>query len=67
MVFAVESGVLLVYERNHVVLHNGTLDVEGNSVDLHPGNAVFVPASAEHRLSGYEQRSVLLIFEKTCA
>jgi mannose-6-phosphate isomerase-like protein (cupin superfamily) len=49
----------------YVVLDgHGTLDVEGAAVALHPGNAVFVPAGAEHRFTGYEELSVLVIFEK---
>lgn len=49
----------------YVVLEgHGTLEIEGESVDLHPGNAVFVPAGAEHRFVGYEQLSVLVVFEK---
>jgi mannose-6-phosphate isomerase-like protein (cupin superfamily) len=49
----------------YVVLEGaGTLDVEGTSVDLRQGQAVFVPAGAEHRFSGYEQLSVLVIFER---
>jgi mannose-6-phosphate isomerase-like protein (cupin superfamily) len=47
-----------------VIEGRGTLDVEGTSVELHEGNAVFVPAGAEHRFSGYEQLSVLVLFEK---
>jgi mannose-6-phosphate isomerase-like protein (cupin superfamily) len=35
---------------------NGTLEVEGE--------AVFVPGHAERRFTGYEQLSVLVIFEK---
>jgi hypothetical protein len=31
---------------------------------LREGHAVFVPAGAEHRFVGYEQLSVLVIFEK---
>ena len=42
----------------------GALDVEGTAVDLREGSAVFVPAGAEHRFSGYEQLSVLVLFEK---
>jgi len=50
----------------YVVLEgSGTLDVEGTSVDLREGHAVFVPAGAEHRFSGYERLSVLVIFERT--
>jgi mannose-6-phosphate isomerase-like protein (cupin superfamily) len=42
----------------------GTLEVEGEKVELREGHAVFVPAGAEHRFVGYEQLSVLVIFEK---
>jgi mannose-6-phosphate isomerase-like protein (cupin superfamily) len=49
----------------YVVLEGeGTLVVEGRSVDLRVGHATFVPAGAEHRFVGYEQLSVLVIFEK---
>jgi mannose-6-phosphate isomerase-like protein (cupin superfamily) len=49
----------------YVVLEGqGTLDVEGAKTELHEGNAIFVPAGAEHRFSGYEQLSVLVIFER---
>ena len=42
----------------------GTLDVGGERLDLHEGQAAFVRAGAEHRFVGYEQLSVLVIFEK---
>jgi mannose-6-phosphate isomerase-like protein (cupin superfamily) len=49
----------------YVVLEGrGTLEVAGEQVELREGHAVFVPAGAEHRFSGYEQLSVLVIFEK---
>ena len=49
----------------YVVLEGrGTLEVEGTSVDLREGHATFVPAGAGHRFVGYEQLSVLVIFEK---
>jgi mannose-6-phosphate isomerase-like protein (cupin superfamily) len=49
----------------YVVLEGrGTLDVEGTKTELREGNAIFVPAGAEHRFSGYEQLSVLVIFER---
>jgi mannose-6-phosphate isomerase-like protein (cupin superfamily) len=49
----------------YVVLDgHGTLEVEGTPVELHPGNAVFVPAGAEHRFTGYEELSVLVVFDK---
>ena len=49
----------------YVVLEgSGVLDVEGTRVELEEGHAVFVPAGAEHRFIGYEQLSVLVIFER---
>jgi len=49
----------------YVVLEgNGTLEVAGERVDLREGQATFVPAGAVHRFVGYEQLSVLVIFEK---
>ncbi len=49
----------------YVVLEGrGTLEVEGQQVELREGHAVFVPAGAEHRFVGYEQLSVLVLFEK---
>jgi mannose-6-phosphate isomerase-like protein (cupin superfamily) len=48
----------------YVVLEGmGTLEVEGKPVELREGHAVFVPAGAEHRFTGYERLSVLVIFE----
>ena len=49
----------------YVVLEgSGTLEVEGESVDLHEGHAMFVPAGADHRFVGYEQLAVLVVFER---
>jgi mannose-6-phosphate isomerase-like protein (cupin superfamily) len=49
----------------YVVLEGrGTLDVEGERYELTQGDSVFVPAGAEHQFVGYEQLSVLVIFEK---
>ncbi len=49
----------------YVVLEGrGTLEVSDEKVELREGHAVFVPAGAEHRFVGYEQLSVLVIFEK---
>jgi mannose-6-phosphate isomerase-like protein (cupin superfamily) len=49
----------------YVVLEGrGTLDVEGERYELTEGDSVFVPAGAEHQFVGYEQLSVLVIFEK---
>ena len=50
----------------YVVLEGwGTLDVEGTSIPLEPGRAVFVPAGARHQFVGYEQLSVLVIFARS--
>jgi mannose-6-phosphate isomerase-like protein (cupin superfamily) len=46
---------------------SGVLEVEGQQVELREGHAVFVPAGAAHRFVGYEQLSVLVIFEKVRA
>jgi mannose-6-phosphate isomerase-like protein (cupin superfamily) len=47
----------------YVVLDGrGTLRIEGDSLDLTTGQAAFVPAGADHRFTGYEGLSVLVIF-----
>ena len=52
-------------DEAYIVLEGwGTLDVEGTSVPLEPGRAVFVPAGARHQFVGYEQLSVLVIFAR---
>ena len=49
----------------YVVLEgHGVLDVEGERVELREGHALFVPAGADHRFSGYEELSLLVIFER---
>jgi mannose-6-phosphate isomerase-like protein (cupin superfamily) len=49
----------------YVVLDGGgMLEIEGEQVELRVGHAAFVPAGAEHRFTGYEQLSVLAIFDK---
>jgi len=49
----------------YVVLEGrGVLDVEGEQVGVGEGDAVFVPAKAEHRFTGYEGLSVLVIFRR---
>ena len=42
----------------------GTLEVEGREVDLEEGQAMFVAARAEHRFTGYESLSLLVIFAR---
>ena len=52
-------------DETYIVLDGwGTLDVEGTSIPLEPGRAVFVPAGARHQFVGYEQLSVLVIFAR---
>lgn len=49
----------------YVVLEgSGVLEIEGETVELKEGQAVFVPAGAEHIFLGYEQLSVLVIFTR---
>src|SRR3954464_6283919 len=49
----------------YVVLEGrGTLEVEGRSVPVKGGDAVFVEAGADHRFSAYEQLAVLVLFER---
>ena len=47
----------------YVVLEgSGVLEIEGETVGLEEGQAVFVPAGADRRFVGYEHLSVLVIF-----
>lgn len=49
----------------YVVLEGrGTLEVEGQVFPVSEGNALFVEAGAEHRFTGYEALSVLVIFTR---
>jgi mannose-6-phosphate isomerase-like protein (cupin superfamily) len=49
----------------YVVLEGtGRLEVEGEQTDLEEGDAVFVPAGADHGFTGYENLSVLVIFDR---
>src|SRR5260370_41863736 len=49
----------------YVVLEgSGALEVAGERVNLREGQAVFVPAGADHRFVGYEQLAVLVVFER---
>jgi mannose-6-phosphate isomerase-like protein (cupin superfamily) len=47
-----------------VIEGRGTLDVEGVQTPLAEGNGIFVPAGAEHGFTGYEQLTVLVIFDR---
>src|SRR3954467_1926125 len=47
----------------YVVLEGrGTLDIDGERVELREGHAAFVPARTPHQFVGYENLSVLVIF-----
>lgn len=49
----------------YVVLEGtGVLEVEGDTVPVKEGSAVFVEAGADHRFSAYEHLSVLVLFER---
>ena len=49
----------------YVVLEgSGTLEVDGRSVPVREGDAVFVEAGADHRFTAYEQLAVLVVFER---
>jgi mannose-6-phosphate isomerase-like protein (cupin superfamily) len=49
----------------YVVLEgHGVLEVEGAQVPLEEGHALFVPAGADHRFTGYESLSLLVIFAR---
>jgi mannose-6-phosphate isomerase-like protein (cupin superfamily) len=49
----------------YVVLEGrGQLTVEGETISLEEGQAAFVPAGADHRFTGYEGLSVLVIFTR---
>jgi mannose-6-phosphate isomerase-like protein (cupin superfamily) len=49
----------------YVVLEGrGVLEVEGESVPVQDGSAVFVEAGADHQFTAYEHLSVLVIFDR---
>jgi mannose-6-phosphate isomerase-like protein (cupin superfamily) len=49
----------------YIVLEGrGILTVEGESFPLAEGSVHFVPAGADHRFTGYEGLSVLVVFSK---
>ena len=51
------------YDEVYVVLEGtGVLNVAGDSIPVAPGQAIFVPAHAEHQFTAYEGLSVLVIF-----
>lgn len=49
----------------YVVLEGrGVLEIETDEVPVSEGKAVFVPAGAEHRFTGYERLAVVVIFPR---
>lgn len=51
------------YDELYVVLEgSGVLEVEGERTPLAEGQAIFVPARADHRFAAYEHLTVLVIF-----
>ena len=49
----------------YVVLEgSGVLEVEGDAHPLAVGQAIFVPAGADHRFTAYEQLAVLVVFAR---
>jgi mannose-6-phosphate isomerase-like protein (cupin superfamily) len=49
----------------YVVLQGrGVLTVEGEPIPVEEGKAAFVPAGADHRFTGYEGLSVLVVFAR---
>jgi mannose-6-phosphate isomerase-like protein (cupin superfamily) len=54
------------WDEIYVVLAGrGVITVEGEEIPVDEGRAVFVPARAEHRFSGYETLDLLVLFDKT--
>ena len=47
-----------------VLAGSGVLEIEGDSIPVAEGQAVFVPAGADHRFTAYEGLSVLVIFAR---
>ena len=45
-----------------VLAGRGVLTIEGETIPVEEGKAAFVPAGADHRFTGYEGLSVLVIF-----
>src|SRR5919201_2793938 len=53
------------HDEIYVVLEGrGTLMVEGEAAELDEGGSAYVKAGADHRFTGYEALSVLVLFER---
>jgi mannose-6-phosphate isomerase-like protein (cupin superfamily) len=54
-----------VDDEVYVVLEGrGSLTIEGESIEVSEGKAAFVPAGADHKFTGYEGLSVLVVFSR---
>ncbi len=54
------------FDEVYLVLEGtGVLEVEGRTAELREGQALFVPAGAEHRFTAYEHLSLLVVFNGT--
>lgn len=54
------------WDEVYLVLEGrGTLEVEGEEIPVQEGGAIYVKAGAEHRFTGYEGLSLLVIFDKS--
>lgn len=54
------------WDEVYLVLEGrGTLEVEGEEIPAQEGSAIYVRAGAEHRFTGYEGLSLLVIFDKS--
>src|SRR5919198_2678334 len=54
------------WDEVYVVLEGrGTLEVEDESFALDEGGSAYVKAGADHRFTGYEALSVLVVFDKS--
>jgi mannose-6-phosphate isomerase-like protein (cupin superfamily) len=55
-----------VDDEVYVVLEGrGVLTIESESVEVSEGKAAFVPAGADHKFTGYEGLSVLVVFSRS--
>jgi mannose-6-phosphate isomerase-like protein (cupin superfamily) len=67
VLFAPESDRQQPHEDDELYLvldGSGVLTIEGQHVPLKEGEAVFVPAGAQHQFTAYEGLSVLVLFAR---
>ena len=69
MLFAPEPDRQQPHEDDEIYFvldGRGSLTIEKSEFPLEEGHAIFVPAGAEHRFTGYEGLSGLVVFDKSC-